>query len=170
MAFNNNMLREVMRQRQTQRWWDKARPGSSFGSRRIQPTQVMRRTQQMGQQRGTSMASNNGMFTVQPTGGVGMSSSTMGGRVPWQKGKALEDYIMKKLRDRDNEEFYKNSPMFGGRSKGITLPGPDPSGMHDPTGTDNPRQLQDYGDGAWDEFEQYREIQYLILCHKTNPE
>jgi hypothetical protein len=78
-----------------------------------------------------------------------MMSMSGGGKVPWQKGKALEDYMMKKLRNRDNEEFYKNSPVFGGKPKGITSPGPDPSGMGDPTGTDTPRPLQDYGD--WDE-------------------
>jgi len=45
-------------------------------------------------------------------------SADMGSRKPWQKGKALEDYIMKKLRDRDNEEFYKNWGGTFGRKSG----------------------------------------------------
>jgi len=64
-----------------------------------------------------------------------MISATSGGRRPWQKGKALEDYMMKKLRDRDNEEFYKGWKGMGS------------GGIH--RRTDNPRPLQDYGD--WDE-------------------
>ena len=107
------------------------------------------RRQQMPNQSGTGMGLGYGGMPGT------MMSSTPSERRPWQKGKALEDYMMKKLRDRDNEEFYKGWKGMGSRrSKGIRLPGPDPSGMHDPTGTDTPRPLQDYSDWDWDEFEQ----------------
>ena len=145
MAIDQRILRDALSANMFQRN-RRLLPGSGY-----RDVTAQRPAARMSNQVGTGMGLGYGGMP-----GTMMSSSG-GGKMPWQKGKALEDYMMKKLRDRDNEEFYKNSPVFGGKPKGITSP-EKPSPWPDEDGSNgiyrNPRSLQDYGDWDWDEFEQ----------------